>query len=230
MNEYERRDNENEDVTDLDDVYRYEDERYDDADVDELQPSESKPESCEPEQPPESLGKKIWEWVKVLVLAVIIGLLITQFVIQRNTVSGVSMLPTLQPADELIVEKVSKWFGGVARGDIITVHKEDPSLRDGEANIIKRVIGLPGERVEVHDGVVFIDGVQLEEPYLAENTQTTAFKEEYANILLGDDEYYVMGDNRPQSLDSRRFGSVKKSDIIGEVLVRIWPFNAMGSP
>lgn len=228
MNEDDRRAGDYEEMTDPDDLYRYEDERYDDTDVDALQPAE--PETLEPEPPVESFGKKVWEWVKVLVLAVVIGLLITQFVIQRNTVSGVSMLPTLQPADELIVEKVSKWFGGVARGDIITVHKEDPSLRDGEANIIKRVIGLPGERVEIHDGVVFINGVQLAEPYLSAGVQTTAFDEAHANVLLGDDEYYVMGDNRPKSLDSRRFGSVKKSDIIGEVLVRIWPFDSLGSP
>lgn len=179
---------------------------------------------------PESVGQKIWEWVKVLIAAVVIGLLVTTFVIQRNTVSGSSMFPTLKPKDELLVEKVSKWFGGIARGDIITVHMEDLAFRDGEANIIKRVIGLPGDVISFENNRVLVNGTPLDEPYLPEGTTTTASVAKFANVTLGADEYFVMGDNRKDSLDSRRFGPVKKSDVIGEVLVRFLPLNAIGAP
>lgn len=189
-----------------------------------------RPERDSEEPPRETAWQKAWEWIKVLVAAVVIGLLITTFVMQRNTVSGVSMTPTLQPKDELIVEKVSKWFGGIKRGDIITVHMENPALRDGEANIIKRVIGLPGDHVLIENGQVFVNGELLVEDYLPADTVTDAFGDRHKDVKLGEEEYFVMGDNRAQSLDSRRFGPVVKGEIIGEVLVRIYPFNSFGSP
>ena len=182
------------------------------------------------EPPRETTWQKIVEWIKVMVAAVVIGLLITTFVMQRNTVSGESMVPTLLPRDELIVEKVSKWFGGIQRGDIITVHMENPVLTDGEANIIKRVIGMPGDHVQIEDGRVRVNGEWLEEDYLPADVTTDAFGNRHKDVLLGEDEYFVMGDNRSLSLDSRRLGPIDKKNIIGEVLVRIYPFQSFGSP
>lgn len=174
------------------------------------------------------LAARIFEWVKVIVVAVVLGLLITTFVIQRNTVFGDSMYPTLKAKDELVVEKVSKWFGGVERGDIITVHMD--ADYGGEANIIKRVIGLPGDHIELKDGAVYRNGEKLDEPYVAEGKTTRILDRRFSDVILGEDEYFLLGDNRTVSLDSRRFGPVKKHNIIGEVLIRVWPFDRFGSP
>lgn len=179
---------------------------------------------------PQPLSRRLWEWFKVIVIAVALGLLLTTFVIQRNTVIGKSMLPTLREQDELLIEKVSKWFGGISRGDIITVHMENRSFNEGEANIIKRVIGVPGDHVKLEQGLVYLNGELLEEPYLAANAKTPVKNSMYQELRLGEDEYYVMGDNRSASLDSRTFGPIHKNDIIGEVLIRIFPFKAIGVP
>lgn len=179
---------------------------------------------------PQPLSRRLWEWFKVIVIALALGLLLTTFVIQRNTVIGKSMLPTLKEKDELLIEKVSKWFGGVSRGDIITVHMENRSFNEGQANIIKRVIGLPGDHVKLERGLVYVNGELLEEPYLAASAKTPVKNSMYQEVTLGADEYYVMGDNRDASLDSRTFGPIHKNDIIGEVLIRIFPFKAIGVP
>ncbi|HHT45259.1 MAG TPA: signal peptidase I [Fastidiosipila sp.] len=179
---------------------------------------------------PQPLSRRLWEWFKVIVIALALGLLLTTFVIQRNTVIGKSMLPTLKEKDELLIEKVSKWFGGVSRGDIITVHMENRSFNEGQANIIKRVIGLPGDHVKLDGGFVYVNGELLEEPYLAASAKTRVKNSMYQEVTLGADEYYVMGDNRDASLDSRTFGPIHKNDIIGEVLIRIFPFKTIGVP
>lgn len=203
----------------------------DDVDREEPLPRELRPAlDPEPEDKPETFWQKVWEWVKVLVAAVVIGLLVTTFVMQRNTVSGASMRPTLKESDELLVEKVSKWFGGISRGDIITVHMENPAFREGQANIIKRVIGLPGDTVKIADGGVYINGARLDEPYLPAGTVTSPLNAEFSELTLAENEYFVMGDNRGVSLDSRRFGPITKDDVIGEVLVRFLPLNAIGVP
>ena len=173
---------------------------------------------------------EVLDWLKYILIAVLIGLLLVLFVAQRNAVVGQSMAPTLHHNDQLLVEKVSKWFNGIEYGDIITINTQDLQNHDGTANIIKRVIGMPGDSIEVRGQAIYLNGELLIESYLADGIKTEKRYPEYGNVLLADDEYYVLGDNRDISLDSRTFGPVKKSDIIGKVLIRFYPFDHAGMP
>ncbi len=174
--------------------------------------------------------KEILDWVKHIVIAAAVGLLLVFFVVQRNEVIGSSMEPNLYENDQLLVEKISKLFkGGITYGDIITINAQGLDGHIGDKNIIKRVIGLPGDTIEIRDGKVWRNGVMLEEKYLTE-TDTSPRNELYSDLTLKDNEYYVLGDHRSVSLDSRTFGPVTKDRIIGEVLIRFYPFSEFGVP
>lgn len=175
--------------------------------------------------------KEVLEWVRFTIAVVLVGLLITNFIVQRNTVQGDSMYPNLHDGDELIVEKVSRYFGGIRRGDIITVDTHGLDKRSPN-NVIKRVVGLPGERVEIREGSVYINGEVLDEPYLPEGVVTVSDSRnpQYEKLVLADNEYYCLGDNRPNSKDSRVFGPVPRQNILGHTLVRIYPFDRFGTP
>ena len=170
----------------------------------------------------------------LLTLAICFGLvfLITQFVLQHNTVIGSSMVPTLEDKDEVFVEKLSRHFpSGLKRGDIVTAdaYRDDGSTGD-EIIIIKRVVGLPGEKVTIREGQVFIDDRQLVEPYLPEGVLTSEHVMVYSNVQLGEDEFYLLGDNRMSSRDSRDIGPVKLSEIEGKLLLRFYPLEKFGKP
>jgi signal peptidase I len=156
----------------------------------------------------------------VLVLA---GLIVT-FVGQRTMVSGSSMENTLSDKDNLIVDKITYRFSEPKRFDIIVF----PFQYEEDTYYIKRIIGLPGETVQIIDGNILIDGKVLEESYGREVIQSAGRASE--PITLGDDEYFVMGDNRNASADSREpdVGNIKRADIIGRAWVRIWPLNKFG--
>jgi len=168
------------------------------------------------------------DWIKTFLLVILIGLFITLFVAQRNTISGPSMEPTLHDKDQIIVEKISKHFS-INRGDIITIDETD---EDHPNNLlIKRVIGLPGEKIELKDGKVFVDDQLLQEDYLEQGVETKADPVRNEQVVtLGENEYYVLGDNRPVSKDSRRIGPVHKDQIIGKLLLRFYPFDSIGKP
>ena len=175
--------------------------------------------------------REILDWLKHIVLAVLAGLFVVLFVVQRNEVVGSSMVPTLHDKDQLFVQKVSKLLPrGIARRDIITVdaHGLYSSIQD--KNIIKRVIGIPGDSIYIHDDKVFVNGVVYDEPYLEESTITSPRNPIYSHVELKDNEYYVLGDNREGSLDSRTFGPVTRDRINGEVLIRFMPFDDFGKP
>lgn len=184
-------------------------------------------ESDRAEGKPDTLTS-ILEYVKLFLFVLVIALLITNFVLQRNTVKGSSMYPTLHDGDELLVEKVSRYFGAINRFDIITV---DTAGIDAHANrVIKRVVGMPGETVEIKEGKVFINGEALHEAYLPEDVKTTVQVLNFQKVTLGDNEYYCLGDNRNNSNDSRYFGPVPQGNILGKLLVRIYPFDRFGNP
>lgn len=157
--------------------------------------------------------------------------LIITFVGQRTEVKGSSMYPTLEDGDNLIVDKISYRFTDPKRFDIIVFPVK--SLDDGddseETYYIKRIIGLPGETVRIdEDGNIYINGEILEESYGAEVIKDPGRAAE--TITLGDDEYFVLGDNRNNSTDSRTdiVGNVKREDIIGKAWIRIYPFSKFG--
>lgn len=160
------------------------------------------------------------------ILAVLLGtyLLIT-FVGQRTSVSGSSMEPTLSNNDQLILDKISYRFSEPKRFDIIVF----PFQYKENTYYVKRVIGLPGEKVQIDlEGNIYINGEILEEDYGKEKINFPGLAVE--PITLGDDEYFVMGDNRNNSSDSRdpSVGNIRRSNIIGKAWVRIWPLNKFG--
>jgi len=165
-------------------------------------------------------------------LGLVIGILLVVFVVQRNDVYGPSMEPNLHEKDAVFVEMISRYFTTPERGDIMTINATGMPGYTKKEKIIKRVIGLPGETVTIKDGSVFINGVLLDEPYLADNVPTYINNDGaasgYDNITLGKDEYFFMGDNRGASLDSRVIGPVPASRIKAHVIAKIYPFNDMG--
>ncbi len=162
-----------------------------------------------------------------LLFVLIATWLLIAFVIQRTEVDGSSMEPTLYNGDNLFVDKISYRFREPERFDIIVFpfqHKEDTYY-------IKRIIGLPGETVRIdEDGRIYIDGEVLEESYGREVIRPEYVGRAAEPITLGDDEYFVMGDNRNNSSDSRTeaVGNIHRKDIVGRAWVRIWPFDKMG--
>ena len=160
-----------------------------------------------------------------LLLVFCAAYLIVTYVGQRTQVSGSSMETTLSDGDHLIVDKISYRFEDPERFDIIVI----PFQYDTDTYYIKRIIGMPGETVQIDDsGTIYIDGEVLEEIYGREVIQNPGRASD--PILLGDDEYFVMGDNRNNSSDSRdpSVGNIHRRDIIGRAFVRIWPISKFG--
>lgn len=160
-----------------------------------------------------------------LLAVVCIAYLIVTYVGQRTQVSGASMETTLSNGDHLLVDKISYRFKDPERFDIIVF----PFQYDRETYYIKRIIGMPGETVQIdYDGNIYINDKILEEDYGKEVILNPGRASE--PIVLGDDEYFVMGDNRNKSSDSREIsvGNIHRSDIIGKAFIRIWPLSEFG--
>ncbi len=159
----------------------------------------------------------IGEWVKSALEVLVIIFLMNLF-FPRYYVDGQSMDPGLHTADRLFASSIDVLMHQIPRGAVVVLS----SPRDG-ASVVKRVVGLPGERVEVRDGVVTVNGVALHEPYIKEAPR-------YAGMWqLGSDEYFVLGDNRNHSLDSADYGPVSFSHIHGVVKFRFWPLNQLST-
>lgn len=167
----------------------------------------------------------IWDLVKVVVIALVIIIPIRYYVIQPFIVSGSSMEPTFENGQYLIVNELDYHISSPKRGDVI-VFKYPKNTSE---YFIKRVIGLPGEKVLIQNGKVIIyntanpNGFALDESYLPAGLYTEATTDQ--PITLGPDEYFVLGDNRPASSDSRFWGDVPSNDIVGKVVLRAYPFS-----
>ena len=154
--------------------------------------------------------------------------LFVTFVAQRTVVDGESMMPYLQDKNQLFVDKITYRFSDPKRFDIIVF---PPRNEEKGVNYIKRIIGLPGESVQImQDGTIMIDGQELEENYGAEIILPDRIGLASETIYLGEDEYFVMGDNRNHSADSRLpyVGNIKRNEIIGRAWIRIWPLSEIG--
>ncbi len=169
------------------------------------------------------IKKEVIEWIKSLASAAIIAILIVKFVFAFTVVDGKSMMPTLHNRDRLIELKLDKLFRSFKRGDIVVL--KDEVKTDGNY-YVKRVVGLPGEHIEIENGSVFIDGELIDEPYI----ETGIYTEGNVSIDLSDEEYFVMGDNRlpGMSIDSRYFGPIEKKRIKSAAVYRILPLNNRG--
>ena len=163
-----------------------------------------------------SLVREILEWVGVIAAAVLISLSINSFLIVNATVPSSSMETTIMANDRIIGNRLSYLFGDPARGDIIIFKNPD----DESVLYIKRLIGLPGERVEVRNSTVFINGDPLDEPYL--NVETLG---EFGPYVVPEGAYFMMGDNRNDSADSRYWKNtyLYRDGIVGKALFRYWP-------
>ena len=153
--------------------------------------------------------------------------LVIHFVGQRTEVEGASMEATLSEGDNLIVDKITYRFSDPKRFDIIVF----PFRYQENTYYIKRIIGLPGETVQIDDdGNIYIDGELLQESFGREVIRPETVGIASEPVVLGDDEYFVMGDNRNNSTDSRTeiVGNIQRSEIIGRAWVRIWPLSKMG--
>ena len=153
--------------------------------------------------------------------------LVIHFVGQRTEVEGASMEATLSEGDNLIVDKITYRFSDPKRFDIIVF----PFRYQENTYYIKRIIGLPGETVQIDDdGNIYIDGELLQESFGREVIRPETVGIASEPVVLGDDEYFVMGDNRNNSTDSRTeiVGNIHRSEIIGRAWVRIWPLSKMG--
>ena len=153
--------------------------------------------------------------------------LVIHFVGQRTEVEGASMEATLSEGDNLIVDKITYRFSDPKRFDIIVF----PFRYQENTYYIKRIIGLPGEKVQIDDdGNIYIDGELLQESFGREVIRPETVGIASEPVVLGDDEYFVMGDNRNNSTDSRTeiVGNIHRSEIIGRAWVRIWPLSKMG--
>ena len=171
-----------------------------------------------------SLARVIGGWLFFILCIVGILLLIIGFVGQKTTVSGTSMYPTLLDGDVLIVDKITYRFTDPRRFDVIVF----PYQFDEEIYYIKRIIGLPGETVQISNGRIYINGELLEEPYEFDEIRQAGVASN--PVTLEDDEYFVLGDNRNDSSDSRvpAVGNIKRSEIEGRALLRVWPLESFG--
>jgi signal peptidase I len=142
----------------------------------------------------------------------------------RFIVEGPSMEPNFHSDQFIIVSRINYLLGEPERGDIVVFHP--PNQDADEPPYIKRVIGLPGETIQIREGHVFINDVELNEPYINETTCNTHCTEESLELLP--DTFFVMGDNRNHSSDSRAFGIVTRDRIIGEAVIRYWPISDWG--
>jgi len=159
----------------------------------------------------------IWETLKIVIIALVIVVPIRYFLFQPFFIKGASMEPNFDDGQYLIIDELSYRFREPQRGEVVVFkYPHDLSQR-----YIKRIIGLPGETIEIKERKVLISGEILDESsYLPEGITTP----DLAKITLGEEEYFVLGDNRLASSDSRRWGALPKENIVGRAYLRAWPF------
>jgi signal peptidase I, bacterial type len=170
----------------------------------------------------EKNSRQIKEAIKIVILAVVLSFGLRATVVDARVVPTESMLPTIKVGDRLLVDKISYKFTDINRGDVVVFHA--PSNVDQKGiDYVKRIIGLPGDKIEIRDGKVFINEIELNEPYEKEKPNYT-----YAPIIVPEETYFVMGDNRNHSNDSHYWGVLAKNNIVGKVFVRYWPLSHLG--
>ena len=170
------------------------------------------------EAPPSPARRILLEIIETIILALVLFMAIN-FLTARIRVAGSSMEPNFHDGDYVIVNRMAYRLGDIQRGDVIVF----PSPLEPEDDYIKRVIGLPGDRVAIYGGAVYVNGQPLIEPYIAEQPRS-----DLAEFIVPESYVYVMGDNRNESSDSRSWGPLKIDEIIGRAIFRYWPFTNMG--
>ncbi len=170
------------------------------------------------------------EWFSVIGVALTFAIVIRVFLVQQFYISGPSMETTMFSDNRVLVSKLAYRIGEIDRGDVVVFDRAIPNGNEIQHDdLIKRVIALGGETISISKCVVFINGVELAEPYLpTRDTELTVPADRCGTVdiepmMLESDEIFLMGDNRPQSFDSRMFGPIKKDLIIGQAFILLWP-------
>lgn len=171
------------------------------------------------DEPPPSSGRRVLlEIIQTIVLALVLFFGIN-FVSARIRVDGTSMVPSFQNGDYVIVNRLAYQWGQIVRGDVVVF----PYPLNPEEDYIKRVIGLPGDRVAIYGGTVYVNDQPIEEPYISEPAA-----EDKAELVVPEGYVFVLGDNRNASSDSRTWGPLEITEIIGKAVFRYYPFDAIG--
>ena len=150
------------------------------------------------------------------IIIIIVVIIIRTFIFTPVVVNGPSMMNTLHNGDVMILDKIGMKIGGIKRFDIVVI-------QTGKTKIIKRVIGMPGETISYHDNKLYINGKEVSDNHSNEITY------DFEEVKIPDGEYYVLGDNRTDSVDSRILGTIPKNEILGHATFIIYPFNRFGS-
>jgi signal peptidase I len=180
--------------------------------------------------------RSIVEWVAVIVGALVVALVVKTFLFQAFYIPSASMEPTLEKGDRVLVNKLSYDVHDVNRGDVVVFElPEDKIGPDGIKDLIKRVVGLPGDAIETRDGVVYVNDRRLDEPYLSDGTRTgdptNGNNPAIDRQVVPDGTVFVMGDNRSNSHDSRYAdrGPIPIDSIVGRAFILVWPPGKIGS-
>ena len=205
-------------------------------------PDGEEPDGAAPRKPPRSTTRSVVEWIAVIGGALVVALVIKTFLIQAFYIPSGSMEPTLDIGDRVLVNKLSYRLHDVNRGDLVVFEANEGhgdcgqpvseaaanAAESGIKDLIKRVIALPGETIDLRDNQVVIDGRVLEEPYIAEDVVTAPTGSIEFPFEVPEGCVFVMGDNRTDSRDSRIFGPIDEDQIVGRAFVRVWPLSQIG--
>ena len=177
------------------------------------------------------IGEFFLEVMQTVVFVLSVFLIVYLFIMQPHQVSGKSMFPTYEDGDYLLTDKISYVFGSPNRGDVVVFHAPDNAgcPKNTGCDFIKRILAIPGDTLEIKSNTVYVNNIPLEEVYLSDEITTDAKSFTIGRVVtMGSNEYFVAGDNRPNSSDSREWGPISKTDIVGKAVFRYWPFATMG--
>lgn len=169
-----------------------------------------------------SIKRIIFETLQIIIFAFLLSWGLRSSIVEAATIPTGSMLPTIQLQDRVVVDKIFYKASGINRGDIIVFHPLESVDSSGDL-WIKRVIGLPGDTVEVKDGKVFVNGQALTEPYEMAKPDYTL-----SPLLIPNDSYFLLGDNRNESYDSHSWGVLPAKNVVGRAVLRYWPLKEFG--
>ncbi len=166
--------------------------------------------------------KVILEWFCTIALAIFLSLVVKNYIAEARWIPSESMLPTIRAGDRLLVDKITYKFKEIERGDIVVFKPPPSAIINKDEVFIKRVIALPGETISIKNGVVFINGAPLAEPYINEEP-----RKNFGPLTIPDNHIFVMGDNRNYSYDSRFWGPLPIDNLIGKAELRYFPLTTI---
>ncbi len=190
-------------------------------------------ETHQDDAPHQAIGKFLRDWLVVIFIALSAALLVRMYVLQQYYISGPSMESTLFENDRVLVNKLSYRLHDIRHGDVIVFDRVTSNGASvAHDDLIKRVIGLSGDKVEIKSCVVYVNGAALKEPYLDKGNLSQVILEDrcrqpnMASVAVTAGQIFVMGDNRPESFDSRSFGTISESLVVGRAFIVVWPFDS----